>query len=41
MRLCTLVTLACVGRILLSLRMLAVRKRDSGKKWEREVKRVE
>ena len=42
MRLCTLVTSACVGIILLSLMMLAVRKRHSGKKMgEREVKRRE
>ena len=39
--LCTRVTSACVGRTLLSLRMLAVRKRDCGKKWERKKERRE
>ena len=37
MRLCTLVTSACVvGRILLSLRRQRVRKRDCGRNGERE-----
>ena len=39
MRLCTLVTSACVGRILLSLRRQRVRKRDSGLEGEREKQR--
>ena len=33
---CTPVTSACVGRILLSLRRQRVRKRDTGRKGERE-----
>ena len=36
MRLCTLLTSTCVGGILLSLRRQTVRKRDSGRKGERE-----
>ena len=36
---CTLVTSACVGRILLSLRRQRVRKRDSGRKGKREKER--
>ena len=35
----TLVTSACVGRILLSLRRQRVRKRDSGRKGESEKER--
>ena len=41
MRLCTLLASTCVGGILLSLRRQRVRRRDSGKKWERERKRGE
>ena len=39
MRLCTLVTSACVDRIFLSLRRQRVRKRDTGRKGKREKER--